>query len=50
MKKLVKRNIPKVDTVLLYASCSTSCQSTVCTYQAARQDKQIEKYMRMRGF
>ena len=44
MKKLVKRNIVKKDTVELYTgSCFTDCLSCTCTYVAARDDTRISR-------
>ena len=44
MKKLVKRNIPKMDTVQCYYSCDIQCLSCVCTYEAARDDTRINRH------
>ena len=44
MKKLVKRNVVKKDTVELYASCFADCLSCTCTYVAARDDNHICRY------
>lgn len=45
MKKLVKRNVVKKDTVELYTgSCFTDCLSCTCTYVAARDDNHICRY------
>lgn len=47
MKKLVKRNVVKKDTIELYTgACSTDCLSCTCTYVAARDDNHISRYSR----